>query len=149
MAQALVAALSWYTAVKYIAARERPFASRLTAEQKAATLYPEDNNMSFFSGHTCVAFAAATAAGTVAKLRGYKNFWLPWLIGLPIAALTGFLRMAADKHWFSDVLIGAAVGAANGYFIPTLFHPREEDGGVPRFTLAPMPMGLAVAVRLD
>lgn len=30
---------------------------------------------------------------------------------LPLAVSTGGLRVAADKHWLTDVLAGAAVGA--------------------------------------
>jgi membrane-associated phospholipid phosphatase len=147
--QATLSAMALQQTTKFFFARERPLVYRLAPEDKGSTPHPEDNNVSFFSGHSALAFAAATAAGTIARLRGYKYYWLAWAIGLPLAALTAFQRIAADKHWFSDVLIGAAVGAASGYFIPTLFHGREEDEGPPRVMLSPMPMGLAVAVRLD
>lgn len=145
--QATLSAMALQAVVKFAVGRERPLAYRLSGDAKNTTLHPEDNNVSFFSGHTTFAFAAATAAGTLARIRGYKHPWLAWAIGFPIAALTGFLRMAADKHWFSDVLIGAAVGAATGWALPTFFHGRA--GEPPRVTLAPMPLGLAVAVRLD
>jgi len=58
-------------------------------------------NTSFFSLHT--AFAFSTLGGP--RLR----------IALPLAAGTGGLRIAAGKHWLTDVLAGAAVGtlAAN------------------------------------
>jgi membrane-associated phospholipid phosphatase len=42
------------------------------------------------------------------------------LIGFPVAALTGYLRIAGDKHYMSDVLTGAAVGSAIGYMVPRL-----------------------------
>jgi membrane-associated phospholipid phosphatase len=149
VAEAVLSAALLQQTVKFAVGRERPFVYRLAPEDKPNTLHPEDNNLSFFSGHTEFTFAAAMAAGTIAKLRGYKYWWLAYAVGLPLAALTGFLRMSADKHWFSDVLIGAAVGSAAGWFIPTLFHGREEDGGLPRVMVAPMPLGLAVSVRLD
>jgi membrane-associated phospholipid phosphatase len=148
--QATLSAMALQATVKFMFGRERPLAYRLSGADKNTTAHPEDNNVSFFSGHTAFAFAAVTAAGTLARLRGFKHPWLAWVLGFPFAALTGFLRMAADKHWFSDVLIGAAAGAATGWFIPTFFHPREgEEGQPPRVTLAPMPLGLAVSVRLD
>lgn len=146
--QAVLVAMSLVQVSKFATARERPFVARLPEEQKPLAANPRDNNMSFFSGHTALAFALATAAGTVGQLRGYRLGWLAWAIGLPLAAAAGVLRMVADKHWFSDVVFGAAVGAAAGYFVPTLFHAGPGEAP-PRVTVAPMPMGLAVAVRLD
>lgn len=32
-------------------------------------------------------------------------------VGIPIAIGTGYFRMAADKHYLTDVIVGAAVGA--------------------------------------
>lgn len=68
---------------------------------------------SFFSGHTSSAFSSA-AVGCVLD----KNFCAP---GYVLAAATGYLRIAADKHWASDVLMGAIVGTASGKFIPGIF----------------------------
>jgi hypothetical protein len=56
----------------------------------------DNPHMSFFSGHTALAFS--TVGGARAS------------ISLPLASVTGVLRVAANKHWPSDVLAGAAVG---------------------------------------
>jgi membrane-associated phospholipid phosphatase len=108
--------------VKFLVARQRPYAHALSPGE----LDPldTDSNVSFFSGHTQLAFTLAVATGTVAELRGYEGRWLIWAVGLPLAALTGYLRMGADKHYLSDVLTGAAVGSALGFLIPTVFHGR-------------------------
>ena len=37
-----------------------------------------------------------------------------WISALGLASATGYLRMAADKHYFSDVLTGAVVGSLVG-----------------------------------
>ncbi|HSP77464.1 MAG TPA: phosphatase PAP2 family protein, partial [Myxococcaceae bacterium] len=95
-------------------------------EQKGLTERPSDNNVSFYSGHTSLAFSLVTAAGTVSELRGYRNRWLIWAVGLPAAAATGMLRMAADKHYLTDVLVGAAAGSLFGVGVPLLLHGREE-----------------------
>ena len=50
---------------------------------------PEDNNLSFYSGHTNFSFALVVSSGTVATLRGYKGAGLIWAVGLPLAALAG------------------------------------------------------------
>lgn len=146
--EATFAALAINQTVKFLAGRERPFASRLDDAGRAAVKDPADSNLSFFSGHTTFGFALATAAGTIAKARGYRLWWLTWAIGYPIATLTAVLRMVADKHWLTDVLVGAAVGAGVGWAIPALFHPAVDDAEGPRVMLSPLPMGLAVTVRL-
>jgi membrane-associated phospholipid phosphatase len=89
-----------------------------------------------------VAFSAAAAGGTVARLRGYQSW--PWVcaVGFTGATLTGYFRMAADKHWLTDVLASAAVGTGVGMLVPWL------HGGGPvaaSLRLLPAPGGLAVA----
>jgi hypothetical protein len=44
---------------------------------------------------------------------------------LSLAAATGYLRIAADSHYFSDVLVGAAVGTAVGLLVPHLLHKER------------------------
>lgn len=113
--------------VKFSVGRERPFVHVLPEDQKPLTKHPTDNNLSFYSGHTNMAFALVTAAGTVSELRGYKNRWLIWAVGLPAAASIGLLRMGADKHYLTDVLVGAAAGTLFGVGMPLLLHGRQEQ----------------------
>jgi membrane-associated phospholipid phosphatase len=113
-------------AVKFAVGRERPFVHVLSEDQKGLTDHPSDNNLSFYSGHTNLAFALVTAAGTVAELRGYENRWLIWAVGLPAAASVGMMRMGADKHYLSDVLVGAAAGTLFGVGMPLLLHGRQR-----------------------
>lgn len=69
---------------------------------------------SFPSGHTTAAFAAASAI--TSELRrshpGSARLMGPLLYGG--ASLVGLSRMYADKHWASDVIMGAAVGTFVG-----------------------------------
>lgn len=61
---------------------------------------------SFPSGHTAQAF---TAAAFLAKEYGYKNVWIS--IGAYTTATTvGVFRMLNNRHWISDVLVGAGLG---------------------------------------
>ena len=66
------------------------------------------NNNAFPSAHTSYAFTSATAL--------YEEFkdTSPVLAysGYAFAVTTGYLRMAKDAHWFSDVLLGAGIGIA-------------------------------------
>jgi membrane-associated phospholipid phosphatase len=111
---------------KMLVGRERPFVHELPPDQKALTSHPADNNLSFFSGHTSEAFALASASGTVATMRGYR--WAPivWSVGGVVAAFTAYLRVAADKHWLTDVVVGAVVGAGIGFALPYVFHSAED-----------------------
>ena len=66
------------------------------------------NLESFPSGHTSLAFASATVF-----YEEFKNTE-PLLAysGYAFAITTAYLRMAKNKHWLSDVIIGSAVGMA-------------------------------------
>jgi membrane-associated phospholipid phosphatase len=88
-----------------------------------------EDNLSFFSGHTSLAFAVATSAGTVASLRGDRLAPWIWGSGLALAGTVGYLRVAADRHWLTDVAAGAAVGSAIGVAVPRLFHRHLRIGG--------------------
>ncbi|TEW54694.1 phosphatase PAP2 family protein [Psychromonas sp. RZ22] len=66
-----------------------------------------DDN-SFFSNHTASAFSAATTL----------NIRYGWQTGLPaygLATLVGIGRVQADKHYWSDVLTGAAIGSLSAW----------------------------------
>jgi membrane-associated phospholipid phosphatase len=64
------------------------------------------------SGHTMTAFVMATVISTEYKDKP----WVP-VIAYSVAGLTGLSRMEANKHWASDVLMGAAFGYAMGKLI--------------------------------
>ncbi|MEY4762542.1 MAG: hypothetical protein RLZZ200_2398 [Pseudomonadota bacterium] len=57
----------------------------------------DDPDASFYSGHTALAFST---------LGGPRLAF-----ALPLSVGTGGLRVAAGKHWLTDVLVGAGVGA--------------------------------------
>src|SRR5437773_2754644 len=82
IAEAGVIAADLNQLVKFIAGRERPFVHALAPDQKALTLHPSDNNLSFFSGHTTATMAVAVAAGTVASMRRYDWAPLVWATGV-------------------------------------------------------------------
>lgn len=115
---------------KYAFARERPFVRGLPSAGgalPAVTGSPSDANLSFFSGHTTLAFAIATSSGTVATLRGYDAAPIVWGAGLTMAGAVGWLRIAADKHYLTDVLTGVVVGSLVGVGVPMVFHGRRTD----------------------
>jgi len=113
--------------VKFIAGRQRPYAYRAVDHPEVEFVHSHDDNMSFYSGHANLAFALVTSLGTMAELREYPYRGFIWAVGLPLAASVAYLRMGADKHYLSDVLVGAALGSAFGVAIPLLLHPRQEQ----------------------
>jgi membrane-associated phospholipid phosphatase len=132
--------------VKALAARERPFVHQLAPEDKPNTGRPQDNNQSFYSGHSTLTMSLAVSAGTVAHMRGYR--WAPALYGggIALSLTTGYLRIAADKHWSTDVLTGWIVGAAIGYAVPRFLHRRESTAGTPSITPLASPSMVGVAM---
>ena len=79
-----------------------------------------EDNLSFFSAHSASTFAFVTGAAMVA--RQHHSWAEPylWTIGYALAATTAYLRVAADKHYFTDVITGTAVGIGAGLAIPVL-----------------------------
>jgi membrane-associated phospholipid phosphatase len=147
--EAVALAASVNQVVKFAAGRQRPF---VRFENFDATDRPRDpdGNLSFYSGHTSLAFSTVAAAATVASLRGYRSAPWVWGVGLAGAAGVGYLRIAADKHYLTDVLTGAVLGTVVGIAAPRLLHPRErsgdaESGGALSMSVVPLPLGLVIA----
>jgi membrane-associated phospholipid phosphatase len=115
---------------KVLVLRERPDVHALTTSDPSSPVTSVDANLSFYSGHTSEAVSLAVAAGTVASLTAERWAPLVWGTSLPLAFLTGYLRIAADRHYFTDVLTGAVVGAAVGFIVPYLHRPDGmQEGG--------------------
>ena len=60
-------------------------------------------------------------------MRGYRIAPLVWIGGGLIALTTSYLRMAADRHYFTDVATGALLGVGVGIGVPLLFHGPIHD----------------------
>jgi membrane-associated phospholipid phosphatase len=72
------------------------------------------NSMSFPSGHSASAFATATVV--------QEHFG--WKAGIPAYAFASFVgasRLAAGKHYLSDVVVGAGIGIAAGRTVTLRF----------------------------
>lgn len=100
-----------------------------------------EDNVSFFSGHTTLVFSVATSAGLVAHRRHYKLEPVIWATGYALAGATGYLRIAADRHYFTDVVVGAIAGTGIGVAVPLALH-----GATLARDVAVVPTGRGVAV---
>lgn len=72
---------------------------------------------SFPSGHTTVAFAAATVFA-----QEYKNKIYVPIIAYSAATLIGISRITENKHWATDVLTGAVIGYMAGKNVVNNYH---------------------------
>jgi len=94
--------------LKTIVGRERP----LHSIDDSFSFHPfsfNDNSMP--SGHAAVAFALATSFA-----RETPDQWTD-LGFFTLATVTAYARMHDDKHWLSDVVLGAGVGILSARFV--------------------------------
>jgi len=106
---------------------ERPRPSLYNASLGPEVRGNSDATHSFFSGHTAAAFSMATSYSYLFTLRHPDSNWvIPIWVGThALAAATAFLRVEAGHHFWSDVLVGAAVGSAVGLAVPYL-HKKDN-----------------------
>jgi hypothetical protein len=66
-------------------------------------------------------------------------------------AATAISRIAADRHYFTDSLAGAALGYAAGYGLPWLLHYRYGPavGAEPQAHVAVVPFGASGALGVQ
>ncbi|HEY4659829.1 MAG TPA: phosphatase PAP2 family protein [Gemmatimonadaceae bacterium] len=116
-AVALAGAVTWL--VKGATGRARPATNPADARdfRFGRGFGDRSDFQSFPSGHTTAAFAfAAAITARVAQRAPHRARWLgPVLYGA--AALTGFSRVYDDRHWASDVVLGAGIGTASGLLV--------------------------------
>lgn len=94
-----------------------------------------NDTTSFPSGHTNIAFTAAglsCAHHLNLPLYGDRTVDILACSGsLVLATTTGTLRMLGDRHYVSDVLMGALIGFGVGYGVPTLLHYNQPNRELP------------------
>ena len=120
------------TALKFLTGRQRPGYLDPITMKNATTFhgpfyqFTKDANgnkrdrssfSSFPSGHTTGAFAAATVYA-----MEYKDKPIVPIIAYSAATLIGFSRITENKHWPTDVLIGAALGFLSGRQVVRNYH---------------------------
>ena len=115
------------TATKNLVARERPYHDECLedVEYDHNCLEP-DRYRSFFSGHAAYAFTGASLMcihHANIPLYGHAIADAAACVtSLAFAATVATMRIVADKHYFTDVLVGTVVGVLSGLVVPALFH---------------------------
>src|SRR5262249_19064088 len=106
-----------------LTARERPFVKDCQTNPSLSECSIGGKYASFPSAHTSVAFAAV---GLECFHHGFLDTshtgWGAAVCPVTIAVATGtaLLRIAADRHWATDIIAGALLGGGLGYAIPAL-----------------------------
>jgi membrane-associated phospholipid phosphatase len=131
--------------VKFAVARPRPllYERDLTNDRQR----DPDSYLSFYSAHTSSAFAVTLAyAQTFAYRHPDSPYrFLVYAGAVVLGSAIGATRIAAGKHFPSDVLVGAAAGAAVGLAIPWL-HRRSEHVQL-NVSASPHSFGVALAIN--
>jgi membrane-associated phospholipid phosphatase len=86
-----------------------------------------DKFRSFPSGHSTSAFAAAAAVTSETSRFWPEGTWIVGPILYAGAALTGISRMYNNRHWASDVLVGAGIGTFAGLKVVRYHHTHPGN----------------------
>ena len=113
-------------AVKFSVGRQRPYAHFDDVHADRGT---HDDNTSFISGHSVLGFSITASAGLLCHWRHYWTEPYVWASGITLSLAVEYLRMSADKHYLSDVVVGGFVGLASGLLVPRLM--RRDIAIVP------------------
>lgn len=134
VAEAIAVSQFVVAGIKFATARTRPY-EYYGSEDYGHTL---ETRLSFPSGHASFGFAMTTGAAMVCHWRHYWTEPYVWTSGIALSLSVEYLRIAADKHWMTDVVVGGLIGAGAGVAIPTLLRQKNA------ITITPIPNGAAV-----
>jgi membrane-associated phospholipid phosphatase len=121
---------------KSLTGRIRPYLynTSFTAEERFGFQGGEapEASTSFFSGHASGTFAAAVFLGKAFSDIYGRSTWsyLVWGSSLAMATYSAYCRVGAGEHFATDVIAGALVGSAIGYFIPVLHTKKFEKASL-------------------
>jgi hypothetical protein len=104
---------------------------------------PDGGPHSFPSGHTAQAFMAATL---LHKEYGHKSVWYS-VAGYTMATAVGTCRMMSNRHWASDVLVGAGIGILSTNLV-YLGHRHRTKSRVNKMNVAAVPTGFYMSMKL-
>lgn len=110
--------------LKGVVGRGRPFLSNGTnpSDYNFGKGFTHADYQSFPSGHATTAFAAAAAVTNETTRWWPRSTWFVGPLMYGGATAVGLSRMYHDKHWGSDVLLGAAIGTFSGRKVVQYMH---------------------------
>lgn len=113
------AAAEW---MKVLVHRSRPV---MFTDAAASATKIRSSQLSMPSGHTAIAFATATTYLVLSGREHLAHRERNSLLLYGTALSVGSLRVAAGKHFPTDILVGALLGSAIGWLVPAV-HPSTQ-----------------------
>jgi membrane-associated phospholipid phosphatase len=129
MTEAIAVGLATSGSLKMLAGRARPYASADTAPHDFgfARGFRGERYQAFPSGHATVSFAVAAALTSETAEWSLRARWIAGGLLFGGATIVGLSRMYADRHWASDVVVGAAIGTFAGFKTVRFNHTRTGN----------------------
>ena len=127
--EAIVVATGITGALKGMAGRARPFIVNDTNPRnfKFGRGFTKEAYTSFPSGHTTTAFAAASAVTAETSRWWPRSTWYVAPVMYGGATMVGLSRMYHNKHWASDVILGAGIGTFSGLKVVQYQHAHPKN----------------------
>lgn len=102
--------------MKYVSGRSRPHETNPLNAHSWSGL---GGNSSFWSGHTATVFSMASVFSSYYSDK-------PWVgvTAYSLASLAGISRIADERHWVSDVVVGATIGTVIGQMVVRNYKSR-------------------------
>lgn len=115
--------------LKGVLGRERPdaVADARPSDFKFGKGFTDANRTSFPSGHSTTAFAAAAAVTSEVNRMWPKYTWYVAPVMYGGATLVGLSRMYHNRHWASDVALGAGIGTFSGLKVVKYSHAHPDN----------------------
>ena len=126
--EALVLSAAATELVKGVAGRNRPYLQRADADDFLLLHgFTGGGFTSFPSGHTSAAFSLAAVVDAEGSLHWPHAARIVTPVTYGLASLVGLSRIYKDRHWMSDVAVGALVGEYSGLIVERLNrrHPHN------------------------
>lgn len=139
------------SALKGVIGRARPYVVRDSSSTDVQLMrgFRKGNGYeSFPSGHALAAFAAASAVTAETSRWWPHSAWYIAPLMYGGASAVGLSRMYNDKHWASDVILGAGIGTFSGIKVVQYHHTRPGnriDRVFLRARAVPIPGGGAIS----
>ncbi len=115
--------------LKGVLGRARPdmFPDTRPSDFQFAKGFTVANRQSFPSGHTTTAFAAASAVTSEVNRMWPRYTWYVGPVLYGGATLVGLSRMYHNRHWASDVALGAGIGTFSGLKVVKYTHSHPDN----------------------
>lgn len=121
--------------LKGVAGRDRPFVPSADGDEYAGFAgFTGGGRTSFPSGHTSAAFSVASVVSMDVARYWPHAAHIVTPVSYGAATLVGLSRLYNNRHWASDVLMGAAIGTYSGILVER-YDAAHPDNRLARWLL--------------